>query len=100
MIQNYPVKLPSFHLDACPDSSFHFDADADVDPDPAFQFVADVDPDPDLASQNDADLGPDADCKHWSSGKRTNDINLLLNLNGISSFQGADAKSENNWFGK
>jgi hypothetical protein len=55
VLQNDPLRLPSFHLD--PDPAFHFDADPDpvfhfdADPDPAFHF--DVDPKP--ASQNDAD---------------------------------------------
>jgi hypothetical protein len=40
MLQNYPLRLPPFRLDADPDPAFHFDAD----PDPAFQLDADPDP--------------------------------------------------------
>jgi hypothetical protein len=34
MLQNDPLRLPSFHFDEDPDPAFHFDAD----PDPALHF--------------------------------------------------------------
>ncbi len=40
MLQNDPLRLPTFPFDADPDPAFHFDAN----PDPAFQFNADPDP--------------------------------------------------------
>jgi hypothetical protein len=43
------------HIDACPDSTYHPDADPDVDPDSDFLFDAD----PDLTFHRDADSDPD-----------------------------------------
>ncbi len=73
LLQNYPLRLSPFLLnaDSDPDPAFHFNADPD--PGPAFHF--DADPDPYPASQNDAD--PDSQhcltlglghlrCKHLS----------------------------------
>ncbi len=65
MLQNDPLRLPTFHFDADPDLAFHFDADPD--PDPAFHFDAD----PDQVSQNDADPDP----QHGTVSKFT----LLVN---------------------
>jgi hypothetical protein len=45
MLQNGPLRLPSFHFDADPNSIFHFD----TDPDPASKNDAD----PDRASKKD-----------------------------------------------
>ncbi len=53
MLQNDPLRLPSFHFDA------------DPDPDPASHFDADADPDP--ASQNDVDpCGSGSETLVWS----------------------------------